>query len=405
MAAETFSVVFESCNIVPSKDVLAAIYNAEDTDCRRYFEVTSVVIRTPSGWGNTIGTSLIGQQYQVQRITAHSGGFVLPAIERDTGSTALPSQVVALRMPTSLTLTDSFRRMIAAEGYFYLASTNQWTSSRVYGGCGINSYQRIDQGSVWYSLNNSPVERIVLREGEGIALSLASFGQPRSGEFNLVVRNTSSGATYQFRSDAVGTPGCVGQGVVSLLNGAGSGVILEVAHIEWMPNGETTYPGFRLAKIDKIIDAATTVTPIANDTSHSAPAALQCSGGSSSRYLWGWGNAIQYDFYGSFIGVTAQQNIATLRRKSDLHPFFNMSGNTPGIAPGQDANILFEAKAGSGIILRQSEGLALLAGRVGNLDTSTFAYFNVEMTVLHYPPPTGGGGNTYSRGRVVNASG
>jgi hypothetical protein len=53
--------------------------------------------------------------------------------------------------------------------------------------------------------------------------------------------------------------------------------------------------------------------------------------------------------------------------------------------------------------VRPGEGLGLLAGTAGLLSNSTFINYNIEATILHYPPPAApAGGNTYSRSRVVN---
>jgi hypothetical protein len=64
---------------------------------------------------------------------------------------------------------------------------------------------------------------------------------------------------------------------------------------------------------------------------------------------------------------------------------------------------IFAAEPGNGIIVRPGEGVGLLAGTAGLLSNSTFINYNLEATILHYPPPSApAGGKTYSRSRVVN---
>lgn len=401
--AETFRALFQRVDVLPLTDGLACVFNAEATDDRRYFEVTRVAVRPVSGFGGLTGASALAARLGVYRVSAASGGSAIAAVKRDTGSADLPSGVVCSLFPSSVTITGAALRTLADAPSLAFAGSNQWTSARVYGGS-MSPYLRQNQADTIRFGGDSNVERIVLREGEGIALVLDGYGWPRSGQFNITVRNESSGATYQFRSRDIGHPYLTGQAIVSLFNGVGSGVVLGVNASEYPNDGEANFPVFRLARIDGV-RGGDVVTPYAADTSHSTPAALVCTKGDCGTALFGQSSGIQYDWdstHGASIPILAQQKFAVARGISGVRPVQNV-GLSPGLQIGQDETVLFSESGGNGIVLRPNEGFALLAGRGGALETSTFATADVEMTVLHYPPPSGGGSSTYSRARVVNA--
>lgn len=403
--AQTFYALFPRVDVRPLTDGLAAVFNAEETDARRYFEVTRIAVRPASGWAAANGTTMPAAKCALYRITAMTGGATVDAVKRDTGSADLPAEVSCVTFPDSVTVSGAPLRSLAdAPALTGTTGTNMWTSARVYGGA-LSPYLRANQADVLRFQGNSTIERIVLREGEGVAVVLTAHGWPRAGQINFTVVNQSTRETYQFRSRDIGHPYLTDSAMIGILNGSGSGVVLEVNAAEFPNDGESNYPVFRLAKIARATDGDA-VTPIAADTDNAVPEALVCTGGDFDSGLYGSGQGVQFDWqttHGATFSITQQQNVATLRRLSGVHPF-NTVGVTPGLRVGQEDVELYCAPAGSGIVLRPQEGLALLAGRAGVIESSTFAYFDVEATILHYPPPSSvGGGNTYSRSRVVNA--
>lgn len=403
--AETFRALFQRVDIRPLTDGLAAVFNGEASDDRRYFEVTRIVVRMPGGFGGLSGVSALAAKIGLYRTTETTGGMAIAAVKRDTDSSDLPAAVTCTEFPTSVTTTGAALRSLADAPSLLFSGTNQWPCARVYGGS-YYAYQRgnsadlIRQGGD----GTGAIEYVILREGEGIALRLDGYGWPRAGQINITVRDMSSGATYQFRSRDIGYPYLVGQPILSLFNGAGSGVVLGVFASEYPNDGEANFPTFRIARIDGV-SGGTAVTPWASDTNNSVPAALQCWAGDMETRLAGSTLGVPYDWqytHGALMSVAVQQRGGTIRGITGLDPRHNV-GLTPGLQIGQEENVIYSARAGDGIVLRPNEGLALLTGRGGALETSTFAYVDVAMQILHYPPPASGGGNTYSRARVVNA--
>jgi hypothetical protein len=228
----------------------------------------------------------------------------------------------------------------------------------------------------------------------------------------MLVTNTATGATYLYRSVDVATDATIGGALVSLFNASGSGVVLAV-RVAWVPlDGETNASNLaampainlRLARIQGLDTAADATTPIKADTSTSIPSALRTVVGPfRSRLEGSW----QWDWpytHGATISILQQQNAGVFRRNPAMKAFGAVGFSLNGIQLDGLGDIdIFSAEPGSGIIVRPGEGLGLLAGTAGLLSSSTFINYNIEATILHYPPPAApAGGNTYSRSRVVN---
>ena len=384
--AQTFRALFQRVDVRPLTDGIAAVFNGEATDDRRYFEVTRIIVRMPGGFAGLSGTSSRGAKVGLYRTTATSGGTAVSPVKRDTGSASLPAQVTCTEFPSSVTTTGNPLRVLSDSPSLAFAGTNQWACARVYGGSYF-PYQRGNAADLLRQGGDSNIELVVLREGEGVALQLDAYGWPRSAQINLTVRDMSSGATYQFRTRDIGHPYLIGQPIISLFNGSGSGVVLGVYASEFPNDGEANFPGFRIARIDGV-SGGNAVTPWASDTANSVPAALQCWAGDFETRLAGQTQGVPYDWqytHGALMSVAAQQRGGTLRAITGVDPAWNV-GQTPGLQYGQEEKIVYSALAGSGIVLRPNEGVALLAGRGGALETSTFAYLDVAMQILHYPP-------------------
>ena len=93
----------------------------------------------------------------------------------------------------------------------------------------------------------------------------------------------------------------------------------------------------------------------------------------------------------------AQIDAGTLSRSTRAQDF-RAIGEVPGMRIGtMDDDLLFSAEPGKGIIIKPGDGLGLVAGRdvasggtqaIGN--TSTFINFDIEAVLLHYPPTVSG---------------
>jgi hypothetical protein len=404
---ETLYIKLDAVDVRPLEDGLLAIFNNEQTDPRRYFELVSLRVSPAAPISNT--TAGVGRagMLSIRRITSLSGGNSVTPILMDTADAALPAQVLIRNDPDSVTATDVFRRIADAPAYSLTIANSQF-SSRTYGGS-MMTHQKAHFADIWRGGENADVEPIILREGQGIGLFQDSYGTQHSMQTAAVVTNIATGATYICRSTDLSTDRRLDEATFAIFNGSGSGVTLAVKLWVLPMDGEAvTTPQLRLCRVAGVALGGDTVTPILPDTSKTVPSALSVKSGPLQPVIAGqW----QDDYYSTH-GLTyqgtgtllqawnkAQIDAGTFNRAT-LTQNFRAIGETPGgIRTGtMDDDLMFNAKAGEGIIIKPGDGLALVAGTfvatagtqaVGN--TSTFINYDIEATLLHYPPPAGSG--------------
>jgi hypothetical protein len=415
--AETLYIKLDAVDVRPLEDGLLGIFNNETSDDRRYFELISLRVSPSAPLSNN--TASVGKpgSLSIRRITAVSGGDQLTPTKMDTSGASLPAQVLVRNNPDSVTATDFFRRLADAPAYSLTASNSQF-SSRTYGGSMV-THQKSHFADIFRGGESANVEPIILREGEGVGLFQDAYGTQHSMQTAAVVTNISTGATYICRSTDLSTDRRIGEAVLAIFNGTGSGVVLAVRLWVFPQDGEAVLtPGLRLCRIAGVALGGDTVTPIRPDTSKSVPSALQVVSGSFQPVIAGEWQADYYTTHGLAFGTgatlqawnKAQIDAGTFSRSTRAQDF-RAIGEIPGMRTGtMDDDLLFSAKAGEGIIIKPGTGLGLVAGRdvasggtqaIGS--NSTFINFDIEAVLLHYPPPAGGGGgNTYSKSRVVN---
>jgi hypothetical protein len=407
---ETLYIKLDAVDVRPLEDGLLAIFNTETTDDRRYFELVSLRV-SPSAPTNNAAAG-VGQpgMMSIRRITALSGGDSVTPIRMDTADAALPAQVLVRNNPDSVTATDIFRRIADAPAYSLTIGNSQF-SSRTYGGS-MMSHQKSHFADIFRGGESADVEPIILREGQGIGLFQDTYGTQHSMQTSATVTNLSTGATYVCRSVDLSTDRRLGEATFAIFNGSGSGVVLAVRLWVLPMDGEAALtPPLRLCRIAGLALGGNAVAPILPDTSKSAPAALSVKSGPLQPVIAGEWQADYYQTHGLIFQNSASGLQAWNKAQIDAGTFsrstraqdFRAIGETSSMRAGtMDDNLLFSAKAGSGIIIKPGDGLAVVAGRevalpsgpggtqaVGN--TSTFINFDIEAVLLHYPPPAGSG--------------
>lgn len=404
---ETLYIKLDAVDVRPLEDGLLAIFNNEQADERRYFELVSLRVSPAAPLSNT--TAGIGRSgmMSIRRITALSGGVSITPIQMDTAGAALPAQVLVRNNPASVTATDVFRRINDAPSYSLTAANTQ-LSSRTYGGS-MMTHQKSHFADIWRGGENADVESIILRSGEGLALFQDQYGTQHSMQTAAVVTNTATGATYICRSTDVSTDRLLDNPVFGIMNGSGSGVTLAVKLWVLPMDGEAVLtPQLRICRVAGVSLGGDTVTPILPDTSKSVPSALQILSGPLQPRIVGEWQADYYTTHGAASGSTVaplsawnknQIDAGTFSRSTSLQNF-RAIGETPSFRIGTlEDDLFFKAKPGNGIIIKPGDGLALVAGTsllaagatqaTGN--TSTFINFDIEATLLHYPPPAASG--------------
>ena len=397
-------------------------FTVQDADDRRLFSqelpntavtghpylehVAPLALFNPTGSGKTVRvrraevmplmaqTTTTPGNYDLYRITAHTGtDDAIAAVKLDSNNAALPSQVVLARRPATVTTSGS-----QWDGASAIPLAND-TRAMGYGFAATPWAQRLHRQDA----TTAERQRMTLREGEGIAVSLNNLtGLVYSFMVTLTVRVAATGAchTYTFPVTPAVLP------LFSLLNGSGSGVVLEVVSLAYQEIGTDVIPQIALEPIDGIGDGDT-LTPVPLDSTASIGtivakrnAKILMRGAKHGALI-----SVPHEQWQVPVGFGTGPGLANLT--SDF-PFFRQAKPYPNELD---------------IVLREGEGIAITYKNAGSLGRMRHAItFTVDGPV--YPAeadvrdgefygPNGtdyegslvvsGGGNTYSRGRVVNA--
>ncbi len=397
-------------------------FTVQDADDRRLFSqelpntavtghpylehVAPLALFNPTGSGKTVRvrraevmplmaqTTTTPGNYDLYRITAHTGtDDAIAAVKLDSNNAALPSQVVLARRPATVTTSGS-----QWDGARAIPLAND-TKAMGYGFAATPWAQRLHRQDA----TTAERQRMTLREGEGIAVSLNNLtGLVYRFMVTLTVRVAATGAchTYTFPVTPAVLP------LFSLLNGSGSGVVLEVVSLAYQEIGTGVIPQIALEPIDGIGDGDT-LTPVPLDSTASIGtivakrnAKILMRGAKHGALI-----SVPHEQWQVPVGFGTGPGLANLT--SDF-PFFRQAKPYPNELD---------------IVLREGEGIAITYKNAGSLGRMRHAItFTVDGPV--YPAeadvrdgefygPNGtdyegslvvsGGGNTYSRGRVVNA--
>lgn len=341
--------------------------------------VAPLALFNPTGSGKTVRvrrvdvlplmaqTTTSPGNYDLYRITAHTGtDDAIAAMKSDSNNAALPAKVVLARRPATVTTNGSrwerARAMPLAHDTRVLGySFASMPFSRRYG--------KLDAAT-------AQIQRCILREGEGIAVSMnAVVGLVYRFMVTLTVRVAATGAcyTYTFPVTPTGLP------IFSLLNGSGSGVVLELVSFNYLETGTNILPQIALEPIDGIGDGDT-LTPVAYDSANALGAVfarhnckISMRGAKNGALI-----SVPHESWQVSAGYGSGPALANIT--SDL-PFFKRAVPYPSELD---------------IVLREGEGLAITYKNAGSLGRMRHAFtFTVDSG--------GGAGGGVSRGRVVNA--
>jgi hypothetical protein len=412
MAQKSFTVIIDRVDPEPGFDGLAALMNVTTSASGTQVAVTDVRAYFPSGF-NSDQTNLLGTQgnLSLDRITASSGGSAISALKFDTNAASLPAEVQFRLFPLSVTEDGRLRLFGDAFSMGILQSISLQGQYRAPGILDANDHSgRTSEGQdVWHADGQGDTQPIVLREGEGIAVLKRAYGVCQAHHWQVVVKVVSTGNTYRFPVTDAGSPYCLDDPVWSLMNGTGSGIVLNVFIVSMPDLGESNIPRFRLCRISGINESGTEIAPVAHDTNNTLTE-IKAYRGEFRAAPDVDGLTINYLNYQSTpVTIAEQQNIGTFRR------FMVGTIHTVTAPPNyrcfmQDEIWPGERRMGSAgglsldaIWLDPGEGLAVMGGIQGTIETSEGAFINVEITGYIVTPDTPTGSNTYSRGRVVNA--
>jgi hypothetical protein len=218
--------------------------------------------------------------------------------------------------------------------------------------------------------------------------------------FGLVVKVVSTGNVYKWMDSDVGTPNELDVALWSLMNETGSGIVLQVFIIHNPDLGEENQPRFRLARVETLAlmgKTGTSKTLQVHDTSKSISDVYAYAGPMQTMPVSNHhGLPMLYQDYQMQVGglnvtrmpTLGAQQADVLRMWSGVGPYMTTTkatglnydlfgrgeydvwpGDRRGCGGGIDAPI----------ILRPGEGLALIGGGGGNIETSKLAYLDIEI--------------------------
>jgi len=402
----SFTVRMDKCDCDIAADAMAAVFNTA-ADLQQYVAICEVRVAPQAI--NDDATNVLGNQgvMSLERITAASGGVEKSPVKYDTGAASLPSQVKFRRHPDAVTISGGTLRRFGD-----MMSTPSVTQSvsfqamiRAPGIIDANDHsgRTAESQDIWHADGHASTEPIVLREGEGIALVRRAWGVPQAMHLGLVVKVVSTGNVYRWLDGDFGTSDLLDMAALSLMNETGSGIVLRVYVVTFPSLGESNIPKYRLVKTETVFQdnfTGESVTLSKHDTAATITG-VDCYRGPMRllAHANGEGAHVKYhDYQTTIAAIAVQQKADTLRTWSGAGPYIrttsapNMNWDVlargePEVWPGDRRGV------GAGldlpIILRPGQGLAIVGGGNGAIETSEQAYLNVEFAGYVFTPTTG----------------
>ena len=176
-----------------------------------------------------------------RRITAYTGGEnILTPQKLDTNNSNLPSQIVAVEDAATVTGTPiEYRRIVNIPFY----SASQTTLNRPGTLTPGDTKNNLSPANFLYFnfATASAVQGIILREGEGFAIAPKSNLVYQTIRYKAIIkfRNPANGHCYTL-SEMITTGGDAVP--IVLFNGSGSGILLEIYHVDLIEVGVNTFP-------------------------------------------------------------------------------------------------------------------------------------------------------------------
>lgn len=227
------------------------------------------------------GPNALTSILSVQKITAISAGTDVEVEKFDSTNADLPSQVVIRKRASSVTpVADSNVRRIMAMAELNATRVLAWMTSANEG----DSRNGMDSGEIARWTGDAAVTGMILREGEGLAFVYATNAPSHSYAVNFRFRNVATGATYRV-SEVVTPRYMAGDAPLSILNGSGSGVVLEVEKAQAREIGTDEVPLTYWGMIDGLDDGGTVAEYVLADTSLALPSGVRIRTGAVAQRL------------------------------------------------------------------------------------------------------------------------
>lgn len=357
------------------------VYTALPTGLEDAFErVASVVLYNGIGSGGVVkvkradvanngtGNATVGSIFSVQDITAMSGGYALTAVPHDTAAASIPAQVTFACQPTITAGYSTFRRsmdMPLQTCLNFPFITTGFACGEFQGLTDLDSTKIISTGY----MDQGQTQAIRLAAGTGIAL-VNSSSVPFSYLYSLLCLFRIGTDTYRICSP-VHTFGGGGTTIFGLMNGAGSGVNVDLLKLCLKEIGSGEPAVWTIARVEGGDFSGSEITPVGLDSANSLPSQIKVYR-EQKVYLSGFrdGAVISRPYYRSF----HTYGMGTSLSQTELN--FNCTRCMQMAVPNSE------------IVLREGEALAIFKASSSGLGIDQFELlFNVETAA-----PAGGGG-------------
>lgn len=404
MGRKSFTAVFERCDSDVGLDGMAAVFNiasSPDT-CVHINEIRIMARPINSDIVNPTGNQGL---ISLDRISSVSGGKEVAPFKHDTDAEDLPAQVKLYENPDSVVSTATLRNFgDCISSFTILKSIPFQAMNRAPGVCDTNDHSgRTCEGhNIWHADGDSDTEPIVLNPGEGFALVRREWGLPQALHFGVTIRVVGTSRTYKYRDGDLGSVLEKGRASLALMNGVGSGVVLQVMIISLPDMGEENIPRYRIMRCgarrgDELNGEAVVVTPHdpSNNTSE-----VEAYRGAMIVLPAAATNGMQIDYrnyQNAPISTVMQQRADCFRVWLGAGPYLTESGVVT-MSHDMFSRSEFEVwpgdRRGAGhsgdqeIILWPGQGVAVVGGGGGFIETSEQAYLDIEITGFIESAPT-----------------
>ena len=407
--AETFKVVK---NVFGNQeDSLISITNNEESDLRRYFEIKNITIKPAMVSGTD-------SRFLVQRLS-HDPGFSALVNPEDSenfdvdidklrsDSPNLPSAVRCRKHTdyvsgANLTLLRRvFVAPFSAIGAGALANIGYRT--------GFGSMQGTNSArtaTIFRAGNgDGNIEELLIRENEALIITPNDFTNPgRAAAWYVNINFNFNGNTY-FINEVVCNIGK--QVLIGLANGTGTTSNISINSIDMFELGPFSITSetqdaskVRILKTFGGLRGGRLITPLKVRSDTTIPAALSVrenhiedngpkyAAVTSLDLIQNLGYPLSNTAFVRGIGLVRNLLLIPQNTQVGVNALFAAQLNYKGNGNGYKTNQ-------TGIIIRPGEGLAIVCSNF-----SITNYYTIEVEILHYPPPTSGGGGNYGFGYI-----
>lgn len=394
MSRKSFTAIFQRCDSDIGADGMAAIFN-NSVDSAKSIHICEIrtMVRpiNPNAVGTTGGQGIIS----LDRISAVTGGDEVVPFKHDTAAADLPAQVKLYENPDSVTITSTIRRFGDCISSMMITKAISFQAMmRAPGICDSNDHTgRTCEGqNIWHADGDSDTEPLVLNPGEGFCLTRREFGLPQAFHFGVTVRVVGTNRTYKYRDGDVGSVFTKGMASIALINGAGSGVVLQVMIVSLPDMGEENIPSYRIVRVAngqfEPEFPGTAVTIVPHDTNNTLTEIEAKRGAMRLKpFASTLGVDVSYQEYRILpIPVAEQQRFDSFRRFSGAGPYIKETGTVTlsvdalsrsefEIWPGDRRGAMSDTE----IVIWPGQGIAVIGGGFGQVETSEQAYLDIEI--------------------------